>query len=269
MERSPKHRRRVSTFRLSCHQCGAMFEAHKCNAKFCSKKCYNQYSYRHVGQNSKKESRYKSPTTSPATVANDVDSELITVAETALRLKVSRQTIYNLIRSNNIPYIRLSRRLTYIRWSQLTAMNGYTQAEQKAADHSAPSVAHAKAPLPVNDDTSVDWLTVKQACERYHVQPQTFYNRVRGNNELLKRQKRRLTFYRKDDLDRLFGKPLESQDGYISIAAYSLKHGICAATIRNNLPRLGLKTVRQGRTILFSEDEFIAAYKRYVHHPNT
>lgn len=246
-----------------------MFEARKCNAMFCSKKCYNQYSYRHVGQNPQKESRNKSQTTSPATVANDVDSELITVAETALRLKVSRQTIYNLIRSNNIPYIRLSRRLTYIRWSQLTEMNGYTHSEQKAADLSALPAAQARAPLPAQDDTSVDWLTVKQACERYHVQPQTIYKRVRGNNELQNRQKGRLTYYRMDEMDRLFGKPLGSLDGYITIAAYSLKYGICASTIRNNLPRLGLNTVRQGRTVLFSEEEFIAAYERYVHLPNT
>ena len=114
---------------LICKQCGASFTSSKSTTLFCSKRCNNRHYYE---RNRRKKSDTllceSQPQSNPTIQTAKVDAqvpkypssqssvELITISEAARRLRVCRQTVYNLIHAGKIHELRFTSRLSYIRW---------------------------------------------------------------------------------------------------------------------------------------------------------
>lgn len=258
---------------LICKQCGASFTSSKSTTLFCSKRCNNRHYYE---RNRRKKSDTllceSQPQSNPTIQTAKVDAqvpnypssqssvELITISEAARRLRVCRQTVYNLIHAGKIHQLRFTGRLSYIRWPpSATPPSPMTEPGNIKPGPEA-------LVQPVAEEPAMEWISVKQASQRYEVTLNTIYNRVNMHNLPTKRV-HGISQYRVYDLDRIFRKiPKGMLKGFITIADYSQKYGIAPNTIRYNLKNLELERIVVGKAVMFREDVFLKAYKPRVKH---
>lgn len=258
---------------LICKQCGASFTSSKSTTLFCSKRCNNRHYYE---RNRRKKSDTllceSQPQSNPTIQTAKVDAqvpkypssqssvELITISEAARRLRVCRQTVYNLIHAGKIHELRFTSRLSYIRWP-LSAPSPSTAAEPENIKPGPEEFVQ-----PCAEEPATEWISTKQASRRYKVTLNTIYNRVSKQNLIIKKVNGK-NRYRIFDLDRIFRKiPKGMLKGFITIADYSQKYGIAPNTIRYNLKNLELERIVVGKAVMFREDVFLKAYKPRVKH---
>ena len=110
--------RQLHTTRV-CRSCGQKFSAATSTSEYCSRKCYqHDYYLRNKPQildKRNKRERAEEPAIPP------VDSDMISVRETARRLGICRQTIYNLAAKGIITIYHVTGRLSYVSWSEACA----------------------------------------------------------------------------------------------------------------------------------------------------
>lgn len=258
---------------LICKQCGVSFTSSKSTTLFCSKRCNNRYYYeRNRHKNSDTRLCESQPQSNPTIQTAKVDAqvpkspstqssaELITISEAARRLRVCRQTVYNLIHAGKINELRFTSRLSYIRWP-LPAPPPSTMTEPENIKPGPEELLP-----PCAEEPAMEWISAKQASRRYKVALNTIYNRVSMQNLTTKRVNGK-NKYRVCDLDRIFKKiPAGMLKGFITIADYSDKYGVPPNTIRYNLKNLGLECIVVGKAVMFREDVFRKAYKPPVKH---
>jgi excisionase family DNA binding protein len=101
----------------------------------------------------------------------EVKEELLTVAEAAALLKVSRHTIYRWIAEGRLPAVRYSRRIVRLRRRDLEQSPGRSQTQ----------ISETKSPYKAasNVDEEAERAEVKRLIDRYR----ELVNRPRGPNE--------------------------------------------------------------------------------------
>ena len=110
--------RQLHTTRV-CRSCGQKFSAATSTSEYCSRKCYQHDYYQRnkpqILDKRNKRERAEEPAIPP------VDSDMISVRETARRLGICRQTIYNLAAKGIITIYHVTGRLSYVSWSEACA----------------------------------------------------------------------------------------------------------------------------------------------------
>ena len=128
---------------------------------------------------SKKESV---PATIPETKKHNneepLSTDMLSVSEAAKRLKVSRQTLYNLEAAGTIRILHLTSRLSFIRWSDLLALFDDPEMCGKP-DARRNTTPKAKRPAAEHIKTEPgEWCDIGQACRRYNASANTIHNTI-------------------------------------------------------------------------------------------
>lgn len=185
-----------STFTIlkQCENCGEMFEAQKRTTRFCSHKC----SARNYKLRKKLEAKNKIETETLKQVSNNrykakaVSLELIktkdfiTVRELSVLLGCGKDTIYRMIKSNEIKAVNLNKKLTRIRRKDVEVLFENT------------AKAEIKKPLVIEDCYSV-----VQIVNKYNLSSVSIYSLASKNN-IRKIRKGKFAYYSKVDIDNLF-----------------------------------------------------------------
>ncbi len=181
------------TILKQCQNCGEMFEAQKRTTRFCSHRCASQnYKLRKrleakkkVEANTKKQNptRYKKKAVSLELIKT---KEFITVRELAVLLGCGKDTIYRMVKNNEIKAVNLSKRLTRIRRKDVENLfeseNTNTQLQ----------------PLKLED-----CYTMEQITSKYNTSRNTIYSLASKHN-VRKIKNGKFTYYSKVDIDKLY-----------------------------------------------------------------
>lgn len=184
-----------STFTIlkQCQNCGEMFEAQKRTTRFCSHRCASQnYKLRkrleakkEIESNPQKQvtNRYKTKAVSLELIKS---KEYISVRELAVLLGCGKDTIYRMIKNNEIKAINLNKKLTRIRRKDVEGL------------FETKSTPKPKTPLTIENCYYMEEITSK-----YKVSRNTVYSLASKHN-IRKLKKDKYSLYSKADIDKLF-----------------------------------------------------------------
>ena len=175
-----------------CEQCSNMFESQKRTTRFCSDKC-NSQNYKMRKRLELKRDIEKIPFQTqrlrPKVKAFSLEliagKEYLTVTEVSVLFGCSKDTIYRMIKADQIKATNLSEKLTRIRKKDIESL---FEAPKKQTSYI----------LNVSE-----CYNMNQIVSKYSISRHTIYNNVSKHN--IKRIKQNgITFYSKSDIDNLF-----------------------------------------------------------------
>ncbi len=155
-----------------CESCGQEFLAHTTKTRYCSKKC-NDVAYKQK----KRESRIEHSNTIVKEVKenafskNDLllkDKDILSIPEAASFLGVSRQTIYNWLKSGTIIGKRMSNRKVLILKSDLLSVFEQNQAYE--------------APTPTQRNPIAEFYTIQEMMEKFNIGQTWAFKIIKENN---------------------------------------------------------------------------------------
>lgn len=183
--------------------------------------------------------------------------DMLSVSEAAKRLKVCRQTLYNLEAAGVIRILHLTARLSFIRWSDLLAlfddpnMCGKPDIQRnKPQKTKRPTTEHIKT-------EPGEWCDIKQACLRYNTSVNTIRKTI-FRYKIPRKRSGKTALYSTAHLDSARGYKGRRLQGYITAGEASEKYNMPISTIRYRIRSFGLKTILWNKKIMFEE----AAFKR-------
>lgn len=189
-----------------------------------------------------------------------LSTDMLSVSEAAKRLKVCRQTLYNLEAAGTIRILHLTPRLSFIRWSDLLALFDDPKMCSKpvARPNKTPKT---KRPADERIKTeSGEWCDIEQACLRYNAQANAIYTTI-SRHKIPKKKKGKTALYSTAHLDIARGYTKNKRlQGYITASEASEKYNIPISTVRYRIRSFGLKTIPYNNKILFEE----AAFRRHL-----
>lgn len=183
-----------------CEFCGESFQAKKTTTRFCSHTC-SARAYKERKRSDKKETA-QTAASLEADMRAYTPSKIaiyISVADTAKRLGVSRQTVYNLIHSGTLKASRLSDRLCFISTTDIDEMITSNRITEYRARPS-------KEPVVITD-----FYTIAEIKEKYKVKDSWIFKLIRDYDmpKILKRGK---THVCKKSIDHYFAKHKQADD---------------------------------------------------------
>lgn len=178
------------TILKQCEHCAEMFEAQKRTTRFCSHKCNSaNYKLRKRQELKKEVETETKQKLKPKVKAFDLETikqkEFLTVVEVSKLFGCSKDTIYRMIKANEINAINLNKKLTRIRRKDIEQLFEPTKKEK-------PKELDIKNCYQMNDIT-----------EKYKVSRNTIYNYV-GKHHIQRLKQNGITYYSKTDIDNLF-----------------------------------------------------------------
>lgn len=262
-----------------CANCGIPFEAHNTTTRFCSKKCYFRDYYLHHPKCRTRERAERSPKTSklrnpartnppPDMGGIDTERDLLSIKEAAKRLGVCKQTMYNLIHSNQIKAIRYTSRLSFVRWSEILNHSNRTSSVIPKID--PPKVPQrmrsekiTKAAKSNLKESAPLWLTAQQVRERYGFTSNNCVYGYASRYNIAKKRVYRNTLYSSKSFDAVLKPHLDKTipADQITMKEVSQKYKIPISTIRYRLDIWNIKYFRAHKKIYFSETEFVKKSK--------
>ena len=147
-----------------CKVCGTKFHARQIDSQFCSRKCSKKFSK----QKKKEEERQKQLSEIEGKVSDTRD--YLTVKEVTSIYAVCRDTLYRLIRLNQIPYINLNKRLIRIHRSDLEIRFTRRITALSNKDKPVPKLYSLEPE---------DCFTVGEITERFGISEKTVYEMIR------------------------------------------------------------------------------------------
>lgn len=178
------------TILKQCEHCAEMFEAQKRTTRFCSHKCASRNYKLRKRQELKKEVETETkqklkPKVKAFDLAMIKEKEFLTVVEVSKLFGCSKDTIYRMIKANEINAINLNKKLTRIRRKDIEQLFEPTNKE---------------APKEL---TPENCYQMNEIIKKYNVSRNTIYNY--GNKHNIQRLKQNgITYYSKTDIDNLF-----------------------------------------------------------------
>lgn len=178
------------TILKQCEHCAEMFEAQKRTTRFCSHKC-NSANYKlRKRQELKKEVETETkqklkPKVKAFDLAMIKEKEFLTVVEVSKLFGCSKDTIYRMIKANEINAINLNKKLTRIRRKDIEQLFEPTNKE---------------APKEL---TPENCYQMNEIIKKYNVSRNTIYNYV-GKHNIQRLKQNGITYYSKTDIDNLF-----------------------------------------------------------------
>ena len=187
-----------------------------------------------------------------------ISTDMLSVSEAAKRLKVCRQTLYNLEAAGVIHILHLTSRLSFIRWSDLLALfddpNMYGKPD---VQRNKPQKIKHPATKRIKTEPG-EWCDIKQACLRYNASANTIHNTI-FRYKIPRKKKGKTTLYSTAHLDSARGYTKEKRlQGYITAGEASEKYNMPISTVRYKIRSFGLRTILYNNKIMFEE----AAFKR-------
>ena len=147
-----------------CKLCGALFHARQIDSLFCSRRCSKKFSK----QKKKEEERQKQLTEIEGNVSDN--RNFLTVKEATAVFAVCRDTLYRLIRRNQIPHINLNKHLIRISRSELEIRFTKRYIALSNQDKSLPKLYSLEPE---------DCFTVGEITERFGISEKTVYEMIR------------------------------------------------------------------------------------------
>lgn len=170
----------------------------------------------------------------------------ITLEEAMKKYSVSNTTIYNKVKSGNVPVCRIAGRMYYDRAMLEMVMNQYVQS-RKSSLHSSTSTP--VSPLVVKDE-DLEWLPVNDCANLYHKTPaamKTFVYRYDVPARWIDGKR----YYSKNHLDSLLTQHSEDCGKYYTISQLYNIFGIEKAKATTFCQQNGIRMIKQNRRNLF------------------
>ena len=178
------------TILKQCEHCAEMFEAQKRTTRFCSHKCGSRNYKLRKRQELKKEVETETkqklkPKVKAFDLAMIKEKEFLTVVEVSKLFGCSKDTIYRMIKANEINAINLNKKLTRIRRKDIEQLFEPTNKEAQ------------------KELTPENCYQMNEIIKKYNVSRNTIYNY--GNKHNIQRLKQNgITYYSQTDIDNLF-----------------------------------------------------------------
>ena len=267
--------RQLRTTRV-CRSCGREFSAATSTSEYCSRKCYQHDYYRRNKTQILDKRNKREQTEEPA--IPPIDSDMISVRETARRLGICRQTIYNLAAKGIITIYHITGRLSYVSWSEACANISTRTApaiqqkprrsmRKKQTEQPAETSSKAAAPAP---STAAKWATVQELCSRYSWDMAYLYRFVQCHR-ISRIKDGRYSLYSIPQIEAVLQEKQAQlvPAGYITIEDAAKKYSVPPSTVTYRLAHYGIdtqKTVIDGRRkVIFSEAAFRQATQGKKH----
>lgn len=156
-----------------CEYCGKKFIAHTFTTRYCDKIC-NSRAYKanaKAGKYNAVSSEVKEIETKKLVQTIDEiqviqTKEYINIQETAVLLGISRRSVYNIIKGENIPVIHMGRRTIIARTDITNLLACHMSTQDNAVSKYSSSNAKEKS--------ITEFYSVKEITEKYHIK----YNRI-------------------------------------------------------------------------------------------
>ena len=189
-----------------------------------------------------------------------LSTDMLSVSEAAKRLKVCRQTLYNLEASGTIRILHLTPRLSFIRWSDLLALFDDPKMCGKPVARPNKTLKTKRPVLERIKTEPGEWCDIGQACLRYNAQANAIYTTI-SRHKIPKKKNGKTTLYSTEHLDRARGyTKTKHLQGYITVNEASEKYHIPISTVYYKINRFGLKIIKHHSKTMFEE----AAFRRHL-----
>ncbi|TPE42491.1 helix-turn-helix domain-containing protein [Pontibacter mangrovi] len=150
-----------------CQQCGQEFTARTTVTQYCGDNCAKR-AYKARKKASKVEASNRETDRMRNKPVEEIKAkEFLTIRDTALLINCSRQTVYNLIKSNVLPAVQLSDRKTIVKRSDIDKLFQLT-----------PTTPIPEQPTPPPFDQEACY-TLKQVQQRYRISEKALYELIR------------------------------------------------------------------------------------------
>lgn len=136
--------------------------------------------------------------------------DMLSVSEAAKRLKVCRQTLYNLEAAGVIRILHLTSRLSFIRWSDLLALfDDPNMCGKPDIQRNKPQKTKRPATARIKTEPG-EWCDIKQACLRYNASANTIHNTI-FRYKIPRKKRGKTTLYSTAHLDSARGYTKEKR----------------------------------------------------------
>lgn len=235
----------TSSIRITkiCQWCGVEFEAQKVSTKYCSHRCAN-LAYKQTVRD-KRVKQAEAETLSiklEKPIENVKDKEYLSFAQAGKLLGLSRQAVYNMVKSGNLKASKISSRLSFIRRADIDAM----------LENKPYKTLHPKEKIPITD-----FYTTAEIKEKYNIQESWLYKIAKEHN-IPRTFNRGKTYWSKNHIDSYFAKkaPDVSITEWYSVAELQEKFGMTLSAIYTFVYKNVIPKRKEGKMVYYSKKHF-------------
>ena len=235
----------TSSIRITkiCQWCGVEFEAQKVSTKYCSHRCAN-LAYKQTVRD-KRVKQAEAETLSiklEKPIENVKDKEYLSFAQAGKLLGLSRQAVYNMVKSGNLKASKISSRLSFIRRADIDAM----------LENKPYKTLHPKEKIPITD-----FYTTAEIKEKYNIQESWLYKIAKEHN-IPRTFNRGRTYWSKKHIDSYFAKkvPDASITEWYSVAELQEKFGMTLSAIYTFVYKNVIPKRKEGKMVYYSKKHF-------------
>lgn len=235
----------TSSIRITkiCQWCGVEFEAQKVSTKYCSHRCAN-LAYKQTVRD-KRVKQAEAETLSiklEKPIENVKDKEYLSFAQAGKLLGLSRQAVYNMVKSGNLKASKISSRLSFIRRADIDAM----------LENKPYKTLHPKEKIPITD-----FYTTAEIKEKYNIQESWLYKIAKEHN-IPRTFNRGKTYWSKKHIDSYFAKkaPDASITEWYSVAELQEKFGMTLSAIYTFVYKNVIPKRKEGKMVYYSKKHF-------------
>ena len=235
----------TSSIRITkiCQWCGVEFEAQKVSTKYCSHRCAN-LAYKQTVRD-KRVKQAEAETLSiklEKPIENVKDREYLSFAQAGKLLGLSRQAVYNMVKSGNLKASKISSRLSFIRRADIDAM----------LENKPYKTLHPKEKIPITD-----FYTTAEIKEKYNIQESWLYKIAKEHN-IPRTFNRGKTYWSKKHIDSYFAKkaPDASITEWYSVAELQEKFGMTLSAIYTFVYKNVIPKRKEGKMVYYSKKHF-------------
>ena len=226
-----------------CQWCGVEFEAQKVSTKYCSHRCAN-LAYKQTVRD-KRVKQAEAETLSiklEKPIENVKDKEYLSFAQAGKLLGLSRQAVYNMVKSGNLKASKISSRLSFIRRADIDAM----------LENKPYKTLHPKEKIPITD-----FYTTAEIKEKYNIQESWLYKIAKEHN-IPRTFNRGKTYWSKKHIDSYFAKkaPDASITEWYSVAELQEKFGMTLSAIYTFVYKNVILKRKEGKMVYYSKKHF-------------
>ena len=235
----------TSSFRITkiCQWCGVEFESQKVSTKYCSHRCAN-LAYKQAVRD-KRVKQAEAETLSiklEKPIENVKDKEYLSFAQAGKLLGLSRQAVYNMVKSGNLKASKISSRLSFIRRADIDAM----------LENKPYKTLHPKEKIPITD-----FYTTAEVKDKYNIQESWLYKIAKDHN-IPRTFNRGKTYWSKKHIDSYFAKkaPDASITDWYSVAELQEKFGMTLSAIYTFVYKNVIPKRKEGKMVYYSKKHF-------------
>ena len=235
----------TSSIRITkiCQWCGVEFEAQKVSTKYCSHRCAN-LAYKQAVRD-KRVKQAEAETLSiklEKPIENVKDKEYLSFAQAGKLLGLSRQAVYNMVKSGNLKASKISSRLSFIRRADIDAM----------LENKPYKTLHPKEKIPITD-----FYTIAEIKEKFGVKESWIYEIAKEHNNPRTFNRGR-TYWSKKHIDSYFAKkaPDASITEWYSVAELQEKFGMTLSAIYTFVYKNVIPKRKEGKMVYYSKKHF-------------